>query len=53
MISRASMKQQLKGNKMSLPKPRPKNLKKKKIGDDLISGIKSVTFLLKNAMVDL
>jgi hypothetical protein len=35
------MKQQLKGNKMSLPKPRPKNLKKKKIGDDLISGIKS------------
>lgn len=41
MISRASMKQQLKGNKMALPKPRPKNLKKKKIGDDLVSGIKS------------
>ena len=38
MISRTSMKQQLKGNKMALPKPRPKNLKKKKIGDDLVSG---------------
>tara|TARA_R110001592_G_scaffold106069_1_gene298056 strand:+ start:136 stop:657 length:522 start_codon:yes stop_codon:yes gene_type:complete len=41
MISRASMKQQMKGNKMALPKPRPKNLKKKKIGDDLVAGFKS------------
>ena len=31
----------MKGNKMALPKPRPKNLKKKKIGDDLVAGIKS------------
>ena len=29
----------MKGNKMALPKPRPK--KKKKIGDDLVAGIKS------------
>ena len=41
MISRASMKQQMKGSKMALPKPRPKNLKKKKIGDDLVAGFKS------------
>ena len=40
MISRASMKSQMKGNKMALPKPRPNNLKKKKIGDDLVSGTK-------------
>jgi len=33
------MKSQMKGNKMALPKPRPK--KKKKIGDDLVAGIKS------------
>jgi len=39
MISRSSMKSQMKGNKMALPKPRPK--KKKKIGDDLVAGIKS------------
>ena len=41
MISRTTMNKQLKGNKMALPKPRPKNLKKKKIGDDLVAGIKS------------
>ena len=41
MISRTTMNKQLKGNKMALPKSRPKNLKKKKIGDDLVSGIKS------------
>tara|TARA_S200002703_G_scaffold153281_1_gene154669 strand:+ start:52 stop:555 length:504 start_codon:yes stop_codon:yes gene_type:complete len=35
------MNKQLKGNKMALPKPRPKNLKKKKIGDDLVAGFKS------------
>jgi len=39
MISRSSIKSQMKGNKMALPKPRPK--KKKKIGDDLVAGIKS------------
>ena len=32
------MKQQMKGNKMALPKPRPK---KKKLGDDLVAGVKS------------
>ena len=42
MISRTTMNKQMKGNKMSpLPKPRPKNLKKKKIGDDLVAGFKS------------
>jgi len=41
MISRTTMNKQLKGNKMALPKPRPKNLKKKKIGDDLVAGFKS------------
>jgi hypothetical protein len=33
------MRQQMKGSKMALPKPRPK--KKKKIGDDLVAGFKS------------
>ena len=36
-ISRTTMKQQMKGSKMQLPKPRPKN---KKIGDDLVEGTK-------------
>jgi len=39
MISRTTMSKQMKGNKMALPKPRPK--KKKKIGDDLVAGFKS------------
>lgn len=38
MISRSTMSKQMKGNKMALPKPRPK---KKKIGDDLVAGFKS------------
>lgn len=38
-ISRSTMQKQMKGNKMALPKPRP--ARKKKIGDDLVAGIKS------------
>jgi len=41
MISRTTMNKQMKGNKMALPKPKPKNLKKKKIGDDFVAGVKS------------
>ena len=39
MISRTTMSKQMKGNKMALPKPRPKA--KKKIGDDFVAGVKS------------
>ena len=50
MISRTTMSKQMKGNKMALPKPRPKA--KKKIGDDLVdlfsTGVKRGAKIIKN-----